>query len=101
MPDAFAKYNEGSVKCASLGASHLNNSLGGAHQGVPNDMPEVSENGRLSTSVLEKQEAYKQALHRGLNWKVVRWPVEVLFPDLPSMFQAALHARVQSQSGII
>ena len=53
MNEMFAKYKSANVKLGSLGASHLHHSLEAARQGVPCSEPSISENGRMSKSLLE------------------------------------------------
>ena len=99
MSPKFGSYKASDVKIGSCGASHLNNSFQAADQKVPCDNPAISVDGRMSKEkIVENDPAYAKAF-LGLEWKVIRYPVEVLFPALPELFQSALNGTGQSSDG--
>ena len=100
MSDRYAKYKESEIKLGSLGASHLNHSFAAADQGVLCNDPLISEGGRMSRAKLEQDSMYKQAFNRGLNWKIIRYQVIVLFPHTTHLFQAALNSSSQAAAGL-
>ena len=92
MSPGLGKYKAADVKFGSVGAGHLNNSMQAADQGVPCDDNSISANGRMSKEkITENDPAYASAWGN-LRWKVIKWPVEVLFPKFPYLFQSALNS---------
>ena len=100
MSDRYATYKESEIKLGSLGASHLNHSFAAADQGVSCNDSLISEGGRMSRAKLEQDSMYKQAFSKGLNWKIIRYQVIVLFPNTTHLFQAALNSSSQAAAGL-
>ena len=100
MSDKFAKYDAANVGFGSVGSSHFNHSLECANQGVPCDLEEISEGGRMSRNKVEQKEpGLKIAFEKGLKWTTVRWEIEAQYPHLPSLFQSALNSTQQIAEG--
>ena len=99
MSPMFGQYKASQVKFGSVGAGHLNNSCQAADQQVECNIPEISVNGRMSKEkIVEGDPEYLKAWGR-MTWKCIRHEVEVLFPVMPHLFQAALNSKDQVHDG--
>ena len=98
MSNRFATYDEAAIKYGSVGAGHLNHLLLSVNQGIACDDHRISENGKYSKAKLCAS-GFKEALDKGLYWKVIRFDVEKRFPQMPMLMQAALNAVGQIQDG--
>jgi hypothetical protein len=79
-----------SIMFGSLSCGHTNYGLRALAAGVPSACPLLSEDGKMSLSKLEKMDPdYAKAVKNGLNWRVLRSSVRVLYPDTLSVLQGA------------
>jgi hypothetical protein len=99
--DHFARYVEDEIKLGSLGAGHCNHGIACVIDGVPCEIPEISENKKMSYHKVASDPGFKEAIDKGMRWVTLRWEVEADFPEIPNIIQSALNAISQIADGDI
>ena len=97
----FARYNAGQVKAGSVSVSHFNHFLAAAIDGVDCDIDNISDNGKMSRAKIFSDEVISGLAQRGIRFRVIKWDIEVLFPALPDLLQAAFNVPGQVMEGAI
>lgn len=97
--DKFARYSVDEVKLGSLGAGHCNHGIACVLDGVPCDLPKISEGGKMSYNKIASDPGFKEAVDKGMRWVTLRWEVEADFPEIPVIIQSALNAVSQIAEG--
>ena len=91
----FANYTAGTVRGGSVGCSHLNQWLAAVGGGAETPFPELlCEPGRKQMSmhrVTDGNDELRAAVEQGLEWTLIKWQVEVEYPELPSIIQRGLN----------
>ena len=89
----MAPVDQGSIRYGTLACGHTNFGLRCIAAGVPSSCPYLSEEGRMSLGKLERRDpAFASAVASGLRWKVVKWEVRYLYPQVLHFLQAARNA---------
>jgi len=95
----FARYKTGQIKAGSVSVSHFNHFLASALDGVDCDIDSISDGGKMSQAKIFCDETVSRLAHRGIRWRLIKWDIEVLFPSLPDLLQAAFNVPGQVQEG--
>ena len=81
------------IRYGSLSCSHTNQFLRSAAASVLCDIPEISDNQRMSASKMcIGDNALADALEKGLQWLVIKADVIANFPELPTLIQSSRNA---------
>ena len=95
----YAQYKEGDIKGGTLGGSHCTHGLAMVYDERPCNVPEISEQGHISQSICFKDRLLKAATMEGMEYFMIKWEVEAVFPTVPIIVQAALNTVSQIAEG--
>ena len=91
MSEKFAKYEEAKIRGGTLGAGHATHGFAQVHDEVPCDIPEISENGRMSRLKCFEDPNIKHTVEVGLEFDMLDYRIEVAFPIIPHIIQSAFN----------
>ena len=97
--DNFAKLQFHEIKAGTLGAGHATHGFAMLHDEVPCDIPEISENGRMSKQKCFADKAIKDIVENGLEFDVLDYRIERAFKVVPHIVQSALNVVQQVSEG--
>ena len=96
--DGLQSAAPGEVRFGSLACTHTNQFLCCVLGAVPTAQDNLAVDGHMSAEKLKKEdEGIAKALTQGLEWLVLKAAVAKLYPELPSLVQAARNQPGQSQ----
>lgn len=95
----FAKLQYHEIKAGTLGAGHATHGFAMLHDEVPCDIPEISENGRMSKQKCFADKTIKDIVENGLEFDVLDYRVERAFKVVPHIIQSALNVVQQVSEG--
>ena len=82
------------IRALSLTCGHTTQTLRCFFHGVESDHPELSTDGRLDMQLLQKKDRqYHEAALRGIEYTLIRWEVEEIWPEALDLFQEAVNAK--------
>ena len=90
----FAKFVAEAIRGGSVGCSHLNQWLAAVKSGAQTTCEKLCEPSKINictTLVTNTNKELAKAAYVGLEWFMIRWPIEVKYPQLPSLIQRALN----------
>ena len=77
------------IRYGALSCSHTNQFLRSAVAGVACDIPEISQNQRMSASKMcARDTALAEAFEKGLHWLVIKANIIATFPELPALIRS-------------
>ena len=97
--EKFAKLELHDIKAGTLGAGHATHGFAMVHDEVPCDIPEISENGRMSKNKCFKDLVIKDLVENGIEFDTIDYRVERAFPVIPHIIQSALNVVQQVSEG--
>ena len=78
------------IKVITVTCGHTTQTLRIVYYGSPSDHPVLAPDGHLSVGLLRlKQPAYADAVESGIEYDVLVWQIEEVFPDICNLFQEA------------
>ena len=92
--DLFGRYEKGTIRAGSVGCSHLNQFLAAVHDEVQTEFEPLCEHGKkhmCARMIVDGNTELHTAVFKGLRWTVIKWPIEVKYPHLPTLIQRALN----------
>lgn len=95
----YAQYRAGDIKGGTLGCSHCTHGMAQLHDERPCVLEGISEEGKMSQNLCFSDKLLKQFTMEGMDWLMIRWEVEVAFPLVPTIVQAALNTTQQIAEG--
>ena len=95
----MAQYIENNIKIGPAGATHCNHFLAMVYDGSPCTEESIAEDGHMSQRKCFKDGQLANGVKVGMKWRVVRWPVEAAFSEIPTIIQGALNATAQMSEG--
>ena len=89
------------MKCLSIGGGHTNTFLRQVLAGVRCVVARLQDDrGNLSYDKLTQgRPEFKRALDEGLEWFIIHWPCEQIWPDLVRLVQSALNTEARTTQG--
>ena len=87
------------MKAGTLGAGHATHGFAQAHDERPCDIKLISENGKMSKRKLFVHAGIKQAVTIGMRYKIIKWEIDFLYPEVAVIIQSALNLVQQAAEG--
>jgi len=88
----LATFTPGTVIAGSMANTQSNQFLCAVIDGCPSHIEDITTDGKLDRSKLERDAGMTQPLSEGMEWDMFRWEVEEAYPEFPRFLQKARNA---------
>ena len=92
--ELFANYKSGNIRGGSVGCGHLNQWLAAVRDGAESPYEQLceSKSTRISKQrVTANNPDLADAVENGLTWTMIKWTIEMKYPELPTLIQRGLN----------